>query len=187
MNKPSIAALALTALALLSSGCGVSANAGFASAPNALALRANSAPQTEADFVRACAALGVKLTSDQLATISADRAVQPNGAWAPRPADNLTADQNLQVHFLKHGSQFHPAPATPQAYLAQAMALAEGRRGPIQYYFDTTSFAKGYQSHVVIWNAQSQEMTAMREDGAMTTYYLNNSLAANRFVVVPRF
>jgi hypothetical protein len=57
----------------------------------------------------------------------------------------------------------------------------------IQYYFDTTSFAKGYQSNVVIWNSSSKEMTAMRSDGAMTTYYRDPALAANRFVVVPAF
>lgn len=183
--KPSIfAPLVLTALTFLG-GCGVAP-----SQPTVVAaahVRAAGIPTTKAQFVQAVAALGVTLTDDQLAIISADRAVTPNGQWAPRPAANLTADQNLQVHFLKHGAQFHPAIPTAQAYLAQAMALAVGQRGPIQYYFDTTSFAKGYQSCVVRWNSASQEMTALRPDGAITTYYLNNTLEANRFVVVPAF
>jgi hypothetical protein len=124
--------LSLAALAL--AGCGLTATPAT-SLLSVSTMRASSlsVPSTKADFVKAVSALGVSLTDAQLATISADRSLKPNGSWAPRPAANLTADQNLQTHFLKHGMQFHPAIPTAQAYLAQAIALAEGKRGPIQY------------------------------------------------------
>ncbi|HEY9724055.1 MAG TPA: hypothetical protein V6D47_18780 [Oscillatoriaceae cyanobacterium] len=145
------------------------------------------APQTEAAFVAAVKADGVKLTSEQLAEISAERHAHPNGEWAARPALNLSAEQNLDVHFHKHASQFHPSPASAEAYLKQAIACANGERGTIHYYFDITSFTKGYQTHVVRWDPQSKEFCAVRTDGAMTTYYIDYGVKPNRFVEVPLF
>lgn len=184
MRKPAV----VTLLALMLTGCGLS------SAPS-ISLQAVSTakvstlgiPANKTEFVKAVSALGVKLTAAQLDTISANRIAKPNGTWAARPAASLTAAQNLDIHFKKHGKEFRPAIPSAQEYLAQAMALAEGKRGSVQYYFDLTSFSKGYQSNVVIWNASTTEMTALRPDGAMTTFYHNTNLQANRFVVVPIF
>ncbi|MNT61691.1 hypothetical protein D3C72_1993500 [compost metagenome] len=137
--------------------------------------------------MKAVAARGVKLTDAQLELISKGRSIEPNGTFAARPAANLTSDQNLKVHFEKHGHEFSPKITSAEEYLDRAMSLASGKRGKIVYYFDTTSFSKGYQSQVVRWNPQSKEFTALRPDGAVTTYYLNFNLASKRFVSVPAF
>jgi hypothetical protein len=184
MKKPAIL-FSLVALAI--TGCGYSSISSPTLTNSAIHSSAIAAPANKAEFTKAVAALGVKLTEDQLATISANRSAKPNGKWAPRPAVNLTAEQNLTVHFKKHGYQFNPQIPTEEAYLAQAISLANGERGKIQYYFDINSFKKGYQSNVVIWNSTSKELTAMRPDGAMTTYYRDPNLQASRFVIVPQF
>ena len=178
------AALALT---LLTSGCGSALGTAFVAGPNASASALAVEPKNKQEFVKAVASLGVKLTDQQLEQISKGRSVQPNGTFAARPAANLTAEQNLKVHFEKHGHEFSPRIATQEEYLQRAMDLASGKRGNIVYYFDTTSFSKGYQSQVVRWNPQTKEFTALRPDGAVTTLYLNYKLAGKRFVVVPQF
>lgn len=185
MRKP-IAAVTLTALLLSLSGCGYSGLGPVAhSAQSVKAL--DSEPTTKDQFIKAASERGVKLTVQQLQIISAGRSTQPTGEFASRPAVNLTAEQNLTVHFQKHGNEFNPPIKSADEYRQNAVDLAAGRRGAIKYYFDTTSFDKGYQSNVVRWNPQTKEMTAVRPDGAVTTYYRNFSLAAKRFIVVPVF
>ncbi|HBN10161.1 MAG TPA: hypothetical protein DD435_16490 [Cyanobacteria bacterium UBA8530] len=185
MKQP---AIVLSFLVLTLTGCG---QPSLNSSP-LLSLQTTRAstfavPSTKAEFVKAVATLGLKLTDAQLATISANRTAKPSGLMAPRPAANLTSEQNLQVHFKKHRGEFRPSFATAEEYLAQAVALAEGKRGQVEYYFDITSFKKGYQSNVVLWNSSTKELTAMRPDGATTTFYHDPSLNPNRFVVVPIF
>lgn len=185
MRLPIYAALALT---LLTTGCGSSlGTASFLGAPSSSASALSTEPKTKAEFVKEVAARGVKLTDAQLELISKGRNVLPDGTFAARPAANLTADQNLKVHFEKHGHEFSPNIQSQEEYLQRAMDLAAGKRGDIMYFFDTTSFSKGYQSQVVRWNPKTKEFTALRPDGAVTTYYLNYKLAGKRFVVVPKF
>jgi hypothetical protein len=185
MKQP---AIVLSLLVLTLTGCGQpSLTSSPLLSPQATQVSTFALPSTKAEFVQAVSSLGVKLTDAQLSVISANRSAKPSGTMAPRPAANLTSEQNLRVHFLKHGGEFHPAFATAEEYLAQAVALAEGKRGPVEYYFDITSFKKGYQSNVVLWNSSTKELTAMRPDGATTTFYHDPSLKPNRFVVVPSF
>lgn len=109
----------------------------------------------------------------------------PAGKFAARPAENLTAEQNWDVHFNKHGHEFKPAFTTREAYLAGAVATAKGELGAIKYLFDLQSFQKGYQTHVIRWNPKTLGFTAVRgEDGATTTFYLNKP-NTSRFVEVP--
>lgn len=185
MRKP-IATVALTALLLSLSGCGY-AGPGTLSRSAQTVSALDAEPQSKEAFVQAVAQRGLKLTVQQLAIISVGRNVQPSGEFASRPAVNLTAEQNLDVHFHKHGAEMRPPAQTADEYRQRAVDLAAGRRGAIKFYFDLTSFKKGYQSNVVRWNPQTKEMTAVRPDGAVTTYYLNYSLKPNRFVVVPVF
>jgi hypothetical protein len=64
------------------------------------------------------------------------------------------------VHFKKHRLDVgRPFPASPEEYMGRSIASAAGQRGTIEYYFDTTSFDKGYQSNVVRWNRISLELT----------------------------
>ena len=185
MRLPIYAALALT---LLTTGCGSSlGTASFLDASSASASALSTEPKTKAEFVKEVAARGVKLTDAQLELISKGRNVMPDGTFAPRPAANLTSEQNLKVHFEKHAHEFSPNIKSQEEYLQRAMDLAAGKRGDIMYFFDTTSFSKGYQSQVVRWNPKTKEFTALRPDGAVTTYYLNYRLAGKRFVVVPKF
>lgn len=185
MKKP-IAAVALTALLLSLSGCGYSGLGPVTrSAQTVVAL--DSEPTTKEAFLKAVADRGVKLSAQQLQIVAAGRTVQPNGQFASRPAANLTSEQNLDVHFKKHGHEFNPPISSADQYRQQAVDLAAGKRGAIKYLFDTTSFDKGYQSNVVRWNPQTKEMTAVRPDGAVTTYYRNFSLSPKRFIVVPAF
>ncbi len=185
MRLPIFAALALT---LLTTGCGSSlGTASFLGTSTSSVSALSSEPKTKAEFVKEVAARGVKLTEAQLELISKGRSVQPNGTFAARPAANLTSEQNLKVHFEKHGHEFSPAITSQEEYLQRAIDVASGKRGDIVYYFDTTSFSKGYQSQVVRWNVKSKEFTALRPDGAVTTLYLNYKLAGKRFVVVPKF
>ena len=65
------------------------------------------------------------------------------------------------------------------------MKHASGKGTPIVYLFDVQSFDKGYQSHVVRWSPKSHELSAMREDGAITTYYLDSKMPPARFVQLP--
>ena len=66
----------------------------------------SSAPVTQAAFVDALKKANVRLTDKELAVIEAERKVAPSGVMAPRPAENLSAEQNLDVHFKKHGHEF---------------------------------------------------------------------------------
>lgn len=185
MRLPLYAALSLM---LLTTGCGSSfGSASFIGTSNDALYAQSAPPKTKQEFVREVSSRGVKLTEAQLEVISKGRSVLPNGTFAPRPAHQLTSEQNLDIHFRKHAREFSPNIASAQEYLERAMDLAAGKRGGITFYFDTESFAKGYQSNVVRWNPQTKEMTALRPDGAVTTYYINNRLAGKRFVVVPQF
>ena len=182
------APIAALALMLMTSGCGTTLGSMSLIGSNASSATAQSvAPKNKQEFIKEVAARGVKLTEAQLELISKGRSVQPNGTFAARPAANLTAEQNLDVHFKKHAHEFTPAIASAEEYLQRAMDVASGKRGEITYYFDTTSFQKGYQSQVVRWNVKSKEFTALRPDGAVTTLYLNYKLASKRFVEVPLF
>lgn len=185
MRKP-IAAVALTAMLLSLSGCGYSGLGPVTRSAQTVSAQAAD-PQTKAEFIQAAAQRGVKLTEQQLEIIAVGRSKQPSGEFASRPAANLTSEQNLEVHFNKHGQEFNPPIESADEYRQHAVDLAAGRRGEIKFYFDTTSFAKGYQSNVVRWNPQTKEMTAVRPDGAVTTYYRNFSLQPKRFIVVPAF
>ncbi|MFN8674351.1 MAG: hypothetical protein U0457_19990 [Candidatus Sericytochromatia bacterium] len=135
-------------------------------------------------FLSDISKMGVKLSDDQMRIISKQRHTKPNGLFAPRPALNLTAEQNLNTHFDKHKSQF-PAIKTKDEYLKTAIAYLNNNSPTAKYYFDVTSFAKGYQSNVVKWDSKTNELSAVREDGAVTTYYRDNKMDPKRFVVVP--
>jgi hypothetical protein len=187
MKKQLFSALTLTTMLLSLSGCGFTGTGIVGTSTTSTTKALAVAPKTKAEFVKAVADLGVKLTDAQLDIISKSRNTVPNGTFASRPAANLTAEQNLETHFLKHGHEFTPKVASAAQYLQQATDLAAGKRGELEFYFDTTSFAKGYQSNVVRWNVKTKEMTAVRPDGAVTTYYLNFSLKPSRFVIVPKF
>lgn len=139
---------------------------------------------TEAAFIAAVLAQGVTLTPDELAELQVERATVPNDTWAPRPAMNLTAAQNLTVHFLKHGAEFNPPLPTEDAYMAQGNAAGTGGRGAVQFLFDTTSYAKGYQTHVCRWVSTTLDFTAFKTDGTETTYY-RTVPATNRFIPLP--
>lgn len=179
---------AVLALTLFTSGCGSAISTGsLIGSANRSASALSSEPQTKEEFVKAVAERGVKLTEKQLQLIAQGRSVMPNGKFADRPAANLTAEENLRVHFEKHAHEFTPNIQTQEEYLQRAIDLAAGRRGRIVYYFDVTSFEKGYQSNVVRWNPETKEFTALRPDGAVTTLYLNYRLNGKRFVVVPKF
>lgn len=142
------------------------------------------APEDKDAFVRAASSKGIKLTDAQLAEIQAERQVKPNGTFAPRPAENLTAEQNLETHWRKHGNEFKPAIKSPQDYVKQGNAAGTGERGEVRFFFDTTSYKKGYQTHVVRWVPKTLDFTAFRTDGAQTTYY-QNVPAPGRFIEVP--
>jgi hypothetical protein len=143
-----------------------------------------AAPATKEAFLSAVKAKGLKLSEADLAVIQAERVVKPSGLWAPRPAENLTAQQNLDVHQKKHGHEFRPALTTSEAYIKQGNAAGAGERGEVRFFFDTTSFQKGYQSHVVRWVPKTNDFTAFRADGAQTTYY-QSVPKAGRFIEVP--
>lgn len=176
-------------VALFVSGCGNNLSSlnpvGFQNSP----VRSFSAPSSQhslavQDFVQKVGKLGQKLTEDQLREISAQRHVVPNGKFAPRPAMNLSEKQNLDVHFQKHGKEFKNINSA-EDYLQSAIRFHLKKGPSITYYFDITSFEKGYQSNVVKHDTQTMEFSAMRSDGAITTYYTNNGVSPKRFVPVP--
>lgn len=134
-------------------------------------------------FTSAVSALGVKLTPEQLKVISTQRHLKTTGVFASRPATHLSSDQNLVIHFNKHKSQF-PGITTKEAYLAAAKNYLDNNTTAV-YYFDTTSFSKGYQSNVVKHDAKTMELSAVRTNGDITTYYKDNKMDPKRFVVVP--
>jgi hypothetical protein len=182
-------ALSAALLVALTAGCGVAPNALMtgqrATAASALGHGGEFvSPKTKEEFVKAAQAKGVKLTEADLTQIQAERKVVPSGLWAPRPAENLTAQANLDVHWKKHGHEFNPAITSAEAYLKQGNDAGSGKRGTVRFFFDTTSFDKGYQTHVVRWVPTTLDFTAFRTDGAETTYY-RNVPKANRFIEVP--
>lgn len=177
--------LAGVALAILA-GCGGYASPAISThAPAGLSALADRAPADKEAFLAELKSRGIRLSAEDLATLTAERHLTPSGAFADRAAANLTAEENLTVHFKKHGHEFKPRIPSEAAYVEQAIAAATGDRGPVRFYFDTTSFKKGYQSHVVRWVPKTKDFTAFRADGAMTTYYLNFNLSPKRFVEVP--
>lgn len=182
----------MLAIALALAGCGAVRAPMTMGSPQDLAALARKKPlpprqdlpSPEAAFIKAVAAHGETLTPDQLDVIQHERQLVPNGQWAPRPADNLTAEQNLQVHFLKHGNQFHPSPSTPEEYMAWGNDAANGKHGEVKFVFDLKSFANGYQSHVMRWVKTTLDFTAFRPDGCETTYY-KDIPSDDRYVEVP--
>ena len=190
LRRSTFVAALLVAAAL--AGCGRAAGP-FAAAPRAIAPAqalgggapaVADAPATKDAFVAAVRAKGVKLTEANLAEIQAERRVVPSGLWAPRPAENLSAQQNLDVHFKKHGAEFKPAMPSAEAYMQQGNDAGAGKRGEVRFFFDTTSYQKGYQTHVVRWVPKTLDFTAFRTDGAETTYY-RSVPKAGRFIEVP--
>lgn len=141
-----------------------------------------AAPVSEAAFLDALKQAKIQLSDEQKAIIEAERTVKPSGLMAPRPAEKLSAEQNLEVHFRKHRGEF--GSKTAEEYLAQGVAAGRGERGAMRLFFDTTSFKKGYQTHVVRWNPKNLDFCAFRTDGAMTTYY-KNKVKPGRFIELP--
>lgn len=191
MIKTSVQTFSLAAVmtvGLVATGCGALSPlpaARMPLAPSALTRTYDAGSTVEKAFRAEVAKRGITLTDAQFAQIRTERGTVPNGTFASRPAANLTAEQNLQVHFLKHCKEF--GIKTADDYLKAAVAHSSGAKGPINYYFDMTSFDKGYQTHVVRWNPKTREFGATRADGAVTTYYKNNSVESKRFVPVPAF
>jgi hypothetical protein len=183
----SLSAAALLSLTIV--GCGALSPMPVSRAPMApstLQRTFDSGSTVEKAFRAEVAKKGLTLTDAQFGQIRTERATMPSGVFASRPANNLTAAQNLEVHFQKHRKEF-PGVNTAQDYLDAAVAHGGGKNGTINYYFDLTSFEKGYQTHVVRWNQKTREFGAVRADGAVTTYYRNNSVEPKRFVPVPAF
>ena len=182
-QRPFAVSAALVAIVL--AGCGQSAIPGqLASTRTAAPSVSAKAAASKAEFVAAVKAKGIKLTEAELAIIQTERTLVPNGKFAPRPAENLSAEQNLEVHWKKHGHEFRPAIQSPEDYLKQGNAAATGERGEVRFFFDTTSFKKGYQSHVIRWVPKTMDFTAFRADGSQTTYYQSKP-KENRFIEVP--
>jgi hypothetical protein len=176
--------LSATLVALLGTGCAQMPGADQLAASRLSSSTMSAKADTKADFIAEAKAKGVKLTEAQLEEIQAERNVVPNGTFAPRPAEKLTAEQNLDVHWRKHGHEFKPALTTAADYLAQANAAGSGKRGAVRFFFDTTSYQKGYQSHVVRWVPATNDFTAFRKDGSQTTYYQSKP-KVGRFIEVP--
>ena len=135
-------------------------------------------------FVSNVAKLGVNLSPEQLRIISQQRHLTPSGNFASRPLENLTAEQNLSVHFNKHRKEFKNINNKEQ-YLQSAVDFHNRKSPSITYYFDTTSFAKKYQSNVIKFDAKTHELSAMRLGGDITTYYTSDTPSLKRFVPVP--
>lgn len=135
-------------------------------------------------FVTSVSRLGVNLNNEQLKIIEIQRSLKPSGNFASRPANNLTAEKNLDIHFQKHKSQFKGV-TSKEIYLQRALEFFERESDSIQYYFDSTSFSKGYQSNVVRFDSKTREISALRSNGDLTTYYISDDLSPKRFVVVP--
>lgn len=134
-------------------------------------------------FVADVSELGVKLKPEELKTISTQRHLKTTGIFASRPAEHLSSEQNLLIHFNKHKGQF-PNVKTKEEYLAAAKNFLDNNTTSV-YYFDTTSFAKKYQSNVIKYDKKTTELSAMRLNGDITTYYKDNKVDPKRFVVVP--
>jgi hypothetical protein len=143
----------------------------------------NSSAVIEA-FVQNVTRLGVRLNDNQLKEISIQRHVTPSGIWASRPALNLSSEANLNTHFLKHKNEFKGI-NTPGQYLQRAIEFQNRQTASVMYYFDTTSFDKGYQSNVVKFDVITGEFGAMKNNGDITTYYTSKRPNPDRFIVVP--
>ncbi len=140
--------------------------------------------KVSASFEKQISAMGVKLSPEQFKLIALQRHLKPGGGFASRPAVNLTADQNLTVHFNKHKSQF-PGINSKEDYLKSAISYLNNSSPTAQYYFDITSFSKGYQSNVVKWDSKTNELSAVRSNADVTTYYKDGKMNPSRFVIVP--
>lgn len=188
MRKPMTTKMASLSLLLVSATLWACGSAPMVVAPQAMqpapAVRSLTTQTAgEKAFREELGRRNIRLSEDQIAIIRAERRAVPSGLFAPRPAANLTAEQNLEVHYQKHRKEFGHTSA--EEYLREAIAHLAGRKGELQYFYDTTSFQKGYQTHVVRWNPQSKDFGAVKADGAITTYYKNFTINSKRFVPVP--
>jgi hypothetical protein len=128
--------------------------------------------------------LGVRLNNGQLEEISMQRHARPSGFWAARPALNLSSEQNLNTHFLKHRKEFY-AINSPEQYLKRAIEFQLRQTPTVFYFFDVTSFDKGYQSNVIKYDTSTGEFGAMKANGDITTYYTSDMPSPKRFIPVP--
>jgi hypothetical protein len=135
-------------------------------------------------FLNNVSRFNISLNDGQLREISMQRHIRPSGLWASRPAMNLTGDQNLNVHFIKHRMEFKGI-NSPEQYLQRSLDFQLRQSPSITYYFDTTSFDKDYQSNVVKYDARTREFGAVRSNGDITTYYTSDPPSAKRFIIVP--
>lgn len=128
--------------------------------------------------------LGINLTNEQLRIISIQNNIKPSGKFASRPAHNLSAEQNLEIHFKKHYKEFEGI-NSKEEYLRRAIQFLNNNSPTAKKYFDTQSFAKGYQSNVIKYDSKTFELSAMRLDGDVTTYYISKKLSQDRFIEIP--
>ena len=135
-------------------------------------------------FISNVSRFGINLNDEQIRQIYTQRYVRPSGKFASRPALNLTSEQNLDIHFKKHYKEFKGI-SNKEQYLQKALQFLTRESPSANYYFDTTSFAKGYQSNIVKYDAQTHELSAVRNDGDITTFYTSDMPSPKRFVVVP--
>lgn len=127
---------------------------------------------------------GINLTDEQLKIISIQNNIKPSGKFASRPAHNLSEEQNLDIHFKKHYKEFQGI-NSKEEYLERALKFLNNNSPTSKRYFDTQSFAKGYQSNVIKYDSKTFELSAMRSNGDITTYYTSKKLSTERFVEVP--
>jgi hypothetical protein len=149
-----------------------------------LSLKKKSNLEAVEKFKKDVYNFGIKLTDEQLRTISTQINIKPSGRFASRPAHNLSAEENLDIHFKKHYKEFNNI-NSKEEYLKRAVEFLNNNSPTAKRYFDTQSFEKGYQSNVIKYDSKTFELSAMRSDGDVTTYYISKKLPANRFVEIP--
>lgn len=126
----------------------------------------------------------LSLSNEDLSKIKELMEVKPTGEWTPGPENNPKA--NLSKHYLKHRKDFKPAFENEEDYLKAAIKAANNNCDTCNYYFDRKYYTDDKIVSVIKWNSKTLELTVVRDNGQIATYFTDKTVKAPRFILVPR-
>ncbi|MFN8670706.1 MAG: hypothetical protein U0457_01320 [Candidatus Sericytochromatia bacterium] len=138
---------------------------------------------SRSDFDSELSKQNVKLAVSDYDMIKKLARVKPIGQWTPGPENNSAANQ--KKHFIKHGHDFKPPYNNENDYLKGAIAAFNNTAPESNFYMDLDYYKKDKIVSLVKWNSKTYEITVVRVNGQTATYFLDNKLKQNRFILVP--
>jgi len=133
------------------------------------------------DFVKKLASVNIYLTPEEQEKVINLLNVKAKAEWTPGSENN--SKLNLEKHFLKHGGDFNPPFKNSQEYLKSALNAANSNDPNSNYYFDIKYYKDDKIVSFIKWNSKTYELTVTRENSQIATYFLDNKINNQRFIL----